>query len=156
MSHTAEHDEHAGGGTKEIIKVTVILTVLTIVELILGFWMIGIPLEQSSFRLAVKGTIVILMMAKAFYIVAYFMHLKHEFKNLIMTICFPLALFIWFITAFLYDGNSFRNLRNTYDPHFKEQSTIKIEKKEEATHGDAKHVDEKHTEEKKADEKAGH
>ncbi len=156
MSHTAEHDEHAGGGTREIIKVTIILTVLTIVELILGFWMIGIPLEQSSFRLAVKGTIVILMMAKAFYIVAYFMHLKHEFKNLIMTIVVPLALFIWFITAFLYDGNSFRNLRNTYDPHFKEQSTIKVEKKEAASHGEAKHADEKHTEVKKGEEKAGH
>jgi cytochrome c oxidase subunit 4 len=156
MAHTAEHDEHAGGGTKEIIKVTVILTVLTIVELVLGFWMIGIPLDQTSFRLAIKGTIVILMMAKAFYIVAYFMHLKHELKNLIMTIVVPLALFIWFIAAFLYDGNSFRNLRNTYDPHFKEQSTIKVEKKAEAGHGEAKHADEKHGAEKKAEEKAGH
>ena len=160
MANTAEHNEHAGGGTKEIIKVTVILTVLTIVELILGFWMIGIPLEQSSFRLAIKGTIVILMMAKAFYIVAYFMHLKHEFKNLIITIVVPLALFVWFITAFLYDGNSFRNLRNTYDPHYKEQSTIKIEKKEEASHGEAnggaKHTNEKHNEEKPTTEKPGH
>jgi hypothetical protein len=85
-------------------------------------------------RLAIKGSIVILMMAKAFYIVAYFMHLKHELKNLIMTIVVPLGLFIWFITAFLYDGNSFRNLRNTYDPYFKERSTIKVEKKEEG-HG---------------------
>lgn len=131
MSHTAEHHEHAGGGTKEIVRVTVILTVLTIVELVLGFWMIGIPLESTSLRLAIKGAIVILMMAKAFYIVAYFMHLKHELKNMIMTIVVPLALFIWFITAFLWDGNSFRNLRNTYDPHFKEQSTIKVAKKEE-------------------------
>ena len=39
-------------------------------------------------------------------------------------------MFVWFIIAFLYDGNSFRNLRNTYDPHYKEQSTIKVEKKE--------------------------
>ena len=126
---TAEHHEE-GGGTKEIWKVTLILSVLTIVELGLGFWMMGMGLD-SGLRLAVKGTIVILMLAKAFYIVAYFMHLKHEIKNLIMTIVVPLALFIWFITAFLYDGNSFRHLRNTYDPHFKEQSTIKVEKKEE-------------------------
>ncbi len=139
MSNSNAHEEHAGGGTKEIIKVTVILTVLTIVELILGFWMIGIPLSSTGVRMAIKGTIVILMMAKAFYIVAYFMHLKHEIKNLIMTICVPLALFVWFIAAFLYDGNSFRNLRNTYDPHFKEQSTIKVEKKE---HGkEEKHVE---------------
>jgi cytochrome c oxidase subunit 4 len=130
MEHTVAHEEHAGGGVKEIVKVTIILSVLTIVELALGFWMMGMPLE-SGLRLAVKGAIVILMMAKAFYIVAYFMHLKHEIKNLIMTIVVPLCLFIWFIVAFLYDGNSFRHLRNTYDPHFKEQSTIKVEKKEE-------------------------
>jgi cytochrome c oxidase subunit IV len=128
MEHTAEH---SGGGTKEIMKVTGILTVLTIIELALGFWMMNFPLEQHSIRLAIKGTIIILMLAKAFYIVAYFMHLKHEIKNMIMTIVVPLTLFAWFITAFLYDGNSFRHLRNTYDPHFKEQSTIKVEKKEE-------------------------
>jgi len=67
----------------------------------------------------------------------------------------PLALFIWFIIAFLSDGSSFRNLRNTYDPHFKEQSTIKVEKKE---HGEAKHdaaKEEKH-EEAKPEEKKAH
>jgi cytochrome c oxidase subunit IV len=124
-THTAEHHHDA---IAEIKKVTIILSVLTIIELILGFWMIG--MESQGLRLAVKGSIVILMMAKAFYIVAYFMHLKHELKNLIMTIVVPLALFVWFIGAFLADGNSFRNLRNTYDPHFKEQSTIKVEQKE--------------------------
>ncbi len=147
-THTAE-EHHEGGGTKEIWKVTIILSVLTIVELALGFWMMGMALE-STMRLAVKGTIVILMMAKAFYIVAYFMHLKHEIKNLIMTICVPLALFIWFITAFLYDGNSFRHLRNTYDPHFKEQSTIKVEKKE---HGEHKEGAEEHKEPVKEEKK---
>lgn len=146
MEHTAAHEEHSGGGVKEIVKVTIILSVLTAVELVLGFWMMGMPLE-SNLRLAVKGAIVILMMAKAFYIVGYFMHLKHEIKNLIMTIVVPLCLFLWFIIAFLYDGNSFRNLRNTYDPHFKEQSTIKVEKKEAGK--ETKH-EEKKPEEKKA------
>lgn len=130
MSHTAQHEENHGTG--EIKKVTIILSVLTIVELLLGFWMIDITSE--SLRLAIKGTIIILMMAKAFYIVAYFMHLKHELKNLIMTIVVPLGLFIWFIIAFLWDGNSFRNLRNTYDPYYKERATIKVEKKAEG-HG---------------------
>ena len=143
MAHTNDtHAEHHEDTIAEIKKVTIILSVLTIVELILGFWMIG--MESQGLRLAVKGTIVILMMAKAFYIVAYFMHLKHELKNLIMTIVVPLLLFVWFITAFLADGNSFRNLRNTYDRHFQEQSTIKVEKKE-GEHG-AKHeaAEEKH------------
>ena len=126
----AIHAENHEGGKKEIIKVTLILTVLTLIELALGFWMMGI--ESQQLRLAIKGTIVILMLAKAFYIVAYFMHLKHEVKNLIMTIVVPLILFVWFITAFLYDGNSFRNLKNTYDPYKKELSTKQAEKKEES------------------------
>jgi hypothetical protein len=67
------------------------------------------------------------------------MHLKHELKNLIMTIVVPLGLFVWFIGAFLIDGNSFRNLRNTYDPYFKERSTIKVEQKAHGEHGAAGH-----------------
>jgi len=134
MSHTAQHEENHGTG--EIKKVTIILSVLTIVELILGFWMMGI--HNAGMRLAIKGSIIILMMSKAFYIVAYFMHLKHELKNLIMTVVVPLGLFVWFIAAFLYDGNSFKNLRNTYDPYFKERSETKVEKKEEG-HGGAAH-----------------
>ena len=133
MSHTNDtHAEQDGGAIAEIKKVTIILSVLTIVELILGFWMIG--MESKALVLGVKGTIIILMMAKAFYIVAYFMHLKHEVKNLIMTIVVPLTLFFWFIVAFLADGNSFRNLRNTYNPYYKEQSTIKVA---QPAHGEA-------------------
>ena len=129
MEHTVDA-EHHGGGTKEVIKVTIILSVLTVIELVLGFAMMGME-QGSSLKLAIKGTIVILMLAKAFYIVGYFMHLKHEVKNLIMTIVVPLLLFVWFITAFLYEGNSFKHLKNTYDPYKKELSTKKAEKKEE-------------------------
>lgn len=118
------HEEHAGGGTKEIIKVTLILTVLTLIELALGFTMIG--MEDGLKKHFIKGVIVILMLAKAFYIVGYFMHLKHEIKNLIMTIVVPLMLFIWFIIAFLSDGHSFNNLRNTYNPYYKEKSQEKV------------------------------
>ena len=137
MSHShTDQEAHNAEAMAEIKKVTIILSVFTIVELILGFWMMS--MTSAALKLAIKGTIVILMMAKAFYIVAYFMHLKHEVKNLIMTIIVPLSLFVWFIGAFLWDGSSFRNLRNNYNPYFKEQSTIKVEKKEEE-HGAAKH-----------------
>jgi hypothetical protein len=116
-----------------------------------------IDITSEGLRLAIKGAIVILMMAKAFYIVAYFMHLKHEVKNLIMTIVVPLALFIWFIAAFLADGSSFRNLRNSYDRHFKEQATIKVEEKH---HGAAEKHEagstEKHETTEKHEEKAAH
>lgn len=118
---------HHENGTKEIRNVTIILSALTLIELGLGFGLMRI--EVMGYRLMVKGVIVILMLAKAFYIVGYFMHLKHEIRNMIMTVVVPLLLFVWFITAFLYDGNSFRNLKNTYDPYKKEKSTQKVEKK---------------------------
>jgi hypothetical protein len=41
------------------------------------------------------------------------MHLGDEIRNFIMTIVVPLILFVWFIIAFLADGNSWKNMRNT-------------------------------------------
>ncbi len=126
--HTTYTDIHQGeshgGGSKEIRKVTIILSVLTIIELALGIMMIKLKMPDGSFeRNFTKGVIVILMLAKAFYIVAYFMHLGHEIKNFIMTVAVPMGLFIWFIIAFLYDGNSFKNLKNEYNPEYKVKTT---------------------------------
>jgi len=132
MEHTSavlHHDHNVGGGTKEIWKVTIILSVLTIIELVLGFWMMG--MADGFLKHFIKGVIIILMLAKAFYIVGYFMHLKHELRNMIMTIVVPLILFVWFIIAFLADGDSYKNLRNNYDSYHKERGTMKMEQKEE-------------------------
>jgi cytochrome c oxidase subunit IV len=120
MEHTSLHTENHSSGTKEIWVTFWILLGLTLVELMLGFWMIG--MENQGFKHIIKGAIIILMLAKAFYIVGYFMHLKQEIKNLVMTIIVPLLLFVWFIIAFLADGNAYRNLRNNYDPYHKQQS----------------------------------
>ena len=131
MTQTAELHHDDAAAVKEIWKVTGILTVFTIVELILGFYMMRVPLDEQSKRTFLKGIIIIFMLAKAFYIVAYFMHMKHEVKNLIMTTAVPLTLFIWFIIAFLYEGNSYKNLRNTYDGHFRDRKEIKAPVKDE-------------------------
>lgn len=123
MAQTAHADSNAG--KREIWRVTIILSVLTLIELALGFWMMG--MEENFLRHFIKGTIIVLMLAKAFYITAYFMHLGHELRNMIMTIVVPLGLFIWFIIAFLYEGNSYKELRNTYDKGFHERTTEKAE-----------------------------
>lgn len=135
MEHTQQHEHSSGSG--DIKKVTIILSVLTLIELALGFWMIGI--ESNALRLAIKGLIVILMLAKAFYIVAYFMHLKHELKNMIMTIIFPLTIFIWFIIAFLADGDSYKEYQQTFDQYKKEKSVQKVENKHTQQHEQPKH-----------------
>ena len=127
--------QHSEAGKNEVRNVTIILSVLTIVELILGFMMYKWIQEEGFLRSFIKGVIIILMLAKAFYIVSYFMHLGHEIKNLIMTIVVPLSLFIWFIIAFLYDGNSFKNNRLNYDRYKQERSTMKVEKEEHAKEG---------------------
>ncbi len=137
MAHQYNAETYAAA-KKEIWKITWILSILTLVELALGYWMYFSQANMShSMVMFIKGTILILMCAKAFYIVAYFMHLKHEIKNMIMTIIVPLLLFVWFIISFLYEGNSYKKLRNTYDKHLQEQTTIKVEEKHHGT--DKKH-----------------
>lgn len=148
---TFHHEFDREASRKEVVKITVILSVITLIELALGFWMYAAPGMGSFMIMLIKGVILILMLAKAFYIVAYFMHLKHELKNLIMTIVVPLLLFVWFIVAFLYDGNSYRNLRNNYDPYHKEQSETKVDKTE---HGSMEHGAEKGS--KEHDSHGGH
>lgn len=145
MGHHNYNAETYAAAKKEIWKITWILSILTLIELALGYWMyLSNDTMSSTMVLFLKGTILILMMAKAFYIVAYFMHLKHEIKNMIMTIVVPLLLFVWFIISFLYEGNSYKNLRNTYDKHLQEQTTIKVEEK--VHHGAAPAHDKKGTE----------
>jgi cytochrome c oxidase subunit IV len=136
MDHTLEslaEEQHVGGGAKEIWRVTIILSVLTLVELGLGFWMTTMPFESTE-RHYIKGVILILMLAKAFYIVGYFMHLRHEIRNLIMTVCVPMLLFVWFIIAFLTDGNSFKDNKNKWDRNHLERSKEQMPTQEENTH----------------------
>ncbi len=135
MDHTLEsldEERHAGGGTKEIWKVTIILSVLTIIELAFGFLMMG--MADGLGKHFIKGVIIILMLAKAFYIVGYFMHLRHELRNMILTIVVPLFLFVWFIVAFLTDGNSFKNDRNRWDSGHEQRSKEPMPKQDESTH----------------------
>ena len=108
---------HDTGGTKRLWQVFWILSFVTIVELIMGFGLAkhwyGDPIKNHGFILFIKGAICILSLAKAYYIVGVFMHLGSELRNFRMTIVVTLVLFVWFIIAFLSDGNSWKNMRNT-------------------------------------------
>ena len=112
---TAEAIHHHNGDAqvKRIWKVFWLLLIITIVELGLGLLLYFIDLPEDLRKHLIKGVIIILSLAKAYYIVSVFMHLGDEIRNLIMTIVVPLMLFIWFILAFLWDGNAWKNLRNT-------------------------------------------
>lgn len=116
---TSHDNAHASFDTKPIWRTFWVLLGITLVELTLAT--IHMKTEFPP-KMVLNGMYLILTCAKAFYIIAEFMHLRHEIKNLIMSIAIPACLFIWFAVAFLWDGNSFRNLRNSYDPYHVEQS----------------------------------
>ena len=101
---------------KRVRKTTILLSVITIIELAIGLTIYTIHKGENPSHLLVlmfKGLVCILTLAKAYYIVSVFMHLGDEIRNFIMTIIVPLALFIWFIIAFLADGDSWKQLKNT-------------------------------------------
>ena len=125
ISVTHAHDP----STKRIWVTFWILLFITVIELLLGLCMYWFPNMAEWLHLAIKGVIIILSLSKAFYIVSIFMHLGDEIRNMIMTIVVPLMLFIWFIIAFIYDGNSYKNLRNKFDKSYYERTGIKKENK---------------------------
>ena len=112
ITYAPKHD----GGTKRIWKTFWILSVITVVELGIGLGIYfihegGNP--SAALVLFLKGVVCILTLAKAWYIVAIFMHLGDEIRNFVMTVLVPLTLFIWFIIAFLWDGDHWKNMKNT-------------------------------------------
>lgn len=112
ISFAPEHKS----STKHIWKTFWLLSIITIIELGIGLAIYNIHKGEhpnATLVLFFKGMVCILTVAKAYYIVSVFMHLGDEVRNMIMTIVVPLSLFIWFIAAFLWDGNAWKNLRNT-------------------------------------------
>ena len=110
ITHAPEH----ASGTGRIWKTFWVLSLLTVVELGLGYFLYWKHGQLAyGFTLSTKLLIAALTLAKAYYIVSIFMHLGDEIRNMIMTIVVPLMLFVWFIAAFLWDGNAWKNLRNT-------------------------------------------
>lgn len=101
MHHSDNDMHHAGeipkAQTKAIWKTFFILVGITALEFVFAFFM-----DPSTTRNAI---FIILTLFKAFYIVAEFMHLKHETKALIWTIIIPMALIIWLMVALISEGS---------------------------------------------------
>lgn len=85
---------------KKILKITLWLSIITIVEVIIGLTAHGAGVPSG----VVAAIFLLLTLLKAGLIVKVFMHLGDEKKNFMTTVLIPLALFVWFIIAFLADG----------------------------------------------------
>ncbi len=106
---------HADDDTfiKTVKKVTIMLTIFTLIELACGLTIYFIGRGNPFAVYLIHGLVIICTLMKAFYITSYFMHLGDEIRNFILTVLTPLALFIWFIAAFLWDGWSWGDLKRT-------------------------------------------
>jgi len=90
--------------TKIIWRTFWILLGITAVEFV-----IALGLNLSSMLKAVL--FIALTFVKAFYIVAEFMHLKHEVRVLILAIVLPMVFVVWLVVALLMEGNAIFHVR---------------------------------------------
>ena len=91
----AHHSEEKGVKIrKNVIKVTVILTLITVVEVAMGIYF---KRSESFSWTAIKWSFIVLTLVKAGYIVMSFMHLGEERKNLRNVILVPKVLFILYL-----------------------------------------------------------
>src|SRR5437868_4293582 len=108
MTAHAETEEHFAGSNKLFFSVWVWLLLLTGFEVFLGY-----------IRLNVILMLVILMGAsiiKAALIVAYFMHLRFERLNMILTIVSAVVICICLLLVFFPDSFRAKNLRYSGPP----------------------------------------
>lgn len=108
----ANHSEEAGKSIrKKIVFVTVLLTVITIIEVALGIFI----KQGTTLWPVVKWSFIAMTLIKAGYIVAVFMHLGDERKSLRYTILLPYALFILYLLYIaITESNHLNMLWSTY------------------------------------------
>src|SRR5690242_11040080 len=94
---------------RSLLRVFWILLAVTLVEV--GFAFLHYFTHFPP-RAMLNAIFIGLTVVKAFYIVAEFMHLKHEVRNLILTILVPLIFIIGAIIAFLADGSAWKHMKH--------------------------------------------
>lgn len=103
-THSTEehgHEEHASMSRGKIWQVFFILLAITVIEFIIALW--AIPGGHMSQQVG-NYVYIILTLFKAFYIIAYFMHLKFEKTGLKLTLGLSLIFIVYFIVLMLIEG----------------------------------------------------
>jgi cytochrome c oxidase subunit IV len=104
-------EEHGKVVRKKIYFVTILLSVITAVEVFLGA-MVG---QDSSMWVFVKWSFIIMTIFKAFYIVMVFMHLGDERKSLRYTILIPYFVFIIYLMTLVFiEGNYLNSISHLF------------------------------------------
>ena len=110
MSHNpnlpSEHHE-SPEGIWWIWKVFILLLVVTAVEVILGIIKPEFLLGHFMGTSILNIIFIVLTLVKAFYIVAEFMHVKFERKNLVWTVALPAIILIPYLAFIVLAEGSF-------------------------------------------------
>jgi cytochrome c oxidase subunit 4 len=98
VEHAKEHESMS---KRKIWKVFFILLAITVVEFILA-----LLVPESIMSKGVKNfAYIVLTLVKAFYIVAFFMHLKFEKYTLIVAISVSFIFILYFIVLMMNEGS---------------------------------------------------
>ena len=95
------HDEHAGLSKSKIVTVFFILCAITAVEFIIALYVLPHGIVPRS---AGNIAYVLLTLLKAYYIVAFFMHLKFEKTGLQLSLGLAFIFIFYFIVLMLIEG----------------------------------------------------
>jgi cytochrome c oxidase subunit 4 len=98
------HDDHGGLTVKKIWQVFGILLLITVIEFIIALYVKPHGYFGKHEILIGNSIYIILTLLKAFYIVAYFMHLKYEKLGLQLSLSVSFIFIIYFITLMLIEG----------------------------------------------------
>lgn len=104
-----EHGEHEELSVGKIWKVFFILLVLTVIEFIIALWVKPAGYFGNHALLIGNTIYITLTLIKAYYIVAYFMHLKYEKFGFQLALTVSFIFIIYFIVLMLIEGE-FLNL----------------------------------------------
>jgi cytochrome c oxidase subunit IV len=108
MSGTLSNEEYQSQ-VSSVWRVTLILGVVTIVEVV------GALLYPHSMpRIVLNLFFIVMSLIKAFYIVAVFMHMKHERRAMQLTVLLPTLFLVWAIIAFLWEGGAWLQNRSIW------------------------------------------
>ena len=95
------HDDHAGLSKGKIWQVFAILLMITVIEFIIALW--AIPGGHMTQKFG-NYVYIALTLLKAFYIVAYFMHLKFEKRGLQLALSLSFIFITYFIVLMMIEG----------------------------------------------------
>lgn len=109
-SHAAEHGEHETMTKKRIWRVAIILSIITCFEFFIA--LVVVPDMHVALHW-VNPVYIVLTLLKAYFIVAFFMHLKFEKLGMALAIVLPILFIIGLILVLTNEGHYWVDLRHS-------------------------------------------